>query len=93
MKFMVTFTGEPAEFKAAVSRFLQTGAPPPEGVKMLGRWHGPYTGWVLAETNDLAKVYEWTARWSDLLKFAVVPVLEDAEMGQAQQNRLRRGTK
>ena len=49
MKFMVTFTGEPAEFKAAVSRFLQTGAPPPEGVKMLGRWHGPYTGWIIAD--------------------------------------------
>ena len=82
MKFMVTFTGEPAEFKAAISRFLQTGAPPPEGVKMLGRWHGPYVGWVLSETNDLTKVYEWTTQWSDLLKFTVVPVLEDAEMGQ-----------
>ncbi len=82
MKFMVTFTGEPAEFKAAISRFLKTGATPPEGVKMLGRWHGPYVGWVIAETNDLTKVYEWTTQWSDLLKFTVVPVLEDAEMGQ-----------
>ena len=35
----------------------------------------------LLPTNDLAKVYEWTAQWSDLLKFAVVPVLEDAENG------------
>jgi hypothetical protein len=82
MKFMVTFTGEPAQFKAAVSKFLQTGALPPEGVKMLGRWHGPFVGWVLSETNDLTKVYEWTTQWSDLLKFTVVPVLEDAEMGQ-----------
>lgn len=82
MKFMLTFTGEPAQFKAAVAKFLQTGAPPPDGVKMLGRWHGPFVGWVLSETNDLAKVYEWTTQWSDLLKFNVVPVLEDPEMGQ-----------
>jgi Protein of unknown function (DUF3303) len=44
MKFMVTFTGKPPHFKEAISRFLKTGAVPPEGVKMLGRWHGPFTG-------------------------------------------------
>jgi Protein of unknown function (DUF3303) len=82
MKFMVTFTGKPAHFKEATSRFLKTGAAPPEGVKMLGRWHGPFTGWVLAQTDDLKKVYEWTTKWSDLLEFTVVPVLEDAELGE-----------
>ena len=51
-------------------------------VKMLGRWHGPFTGWVVAETDDLKEVYEWTTQWSDLLEFAVVPVLEDAELGE-----------
>jgi Protein of unknown function (DUF3303) len=82
MKFMVTFTGNPSHFKEAVSRFLKTGAASPEGVKRLGRWHGPFQGWVLAETDDLKKVYEWTTRWSDLLEFTVVPVLEDAELGE-----------
>ena len=33
MKFMVTFTGKPAHFKEATSRFLKTGAAPPEGVE------------------------------------------------------------
>src|SRR5260370_1054334 len=27
-------------FNAAVARFLETGGARPEGVKMLGRWHG-----------------------------------------------------
>ena len=49
---------------------------------MLGRWHGPFTGWILAETDDVKKVYEWTTRWSDLPEFTVVPVLEDAELGE-----------
>ena len=38
--------------------------------------------WVLAETEDLKKVYEWTTQWSDLLEFTVVPVLEDPELGE-----------
>jgi Protein of unknown function (DUF3303) len=37
---------------------------------------------VLAEADDLTKVYEWTALWNDLLEFTVVPVLEDAELGE-----------
>jgi hypothetical protein len=36
---------------------------------MLGRWHGPLTGWILSETDDAKKIYEWTTRWSDLLVF------------------------
>jgi Protein of unknown function (DUF3303) len=82
MKFMITFTTSPPQFRAAVSRFLATGAGPPQGVKMLGRWHGSAIGWVLAEADDLTKVYEWTALWNDLLEFTVVPVLEDAELGE-----------
>ena len=57
---------------------------------MLGRWHGPFTGWVLAETDDLKKVYEWTTQWSDLLEFTVVPVLEDAELGEVLSNSPRK---
>jgi Protein of unknown function (DUF3303) len=49
---------------------------------MLGRWHCAAIGWVLAEADDPTKLYEWTARWSDLLEFKVIPVLEDAELGQ-----------
>ncbi len=82
MKFMVTFTGKPSHFKEAVSRFAKTRAAPPEGVKMLGRWHGAFTGWLLAETDDLKKIYEWTTQWSDLLEFTVMPVLEGAELGE-----------
>ena len=64
MKFMITFTAQPTEFKAAVSRFVDTGALPPQGVKMVGRWHGAAIGWLVAETDNVMKLYEWTARCS-----------------------------
>ena len=36
----------------------------------------------LMETDDPALFDEWTARWSDLAKFEVVPVLTSAEAGE-----------
>jgi hypothetical protein len=53
---------------------------------MLGRWDGPFVGWVLSETNDLTKIYEWTTQWSDLLKFTVVPILEALRWAECSAN-------
>ncbi len=82
MKFMIEWSLEPIHRKEVTARFLQTGGGPPKGVKMLGRWHGPNIGFVLAETNDAKALFEWTARWTDLLKFVVTPVVEDAEAAE-----------
>jgi hypothetical protein len=82
MKFMVTWSIKPAHQKEATARFLETGGAPPAGVKMLGRWHGSASGYVLAETNDVKAIYEWTGRWNDLLEFVVTPVMEDAEAAE-----------
>ena len=38
MKYMVTFPLDKNTFKERTARFLSTGAPPPEGVTMLGRY-------------------------------------------------------
>jgi Protein of unknown function (DUF3303) len=82
MKFMVSWSVTPEQQKAATARFLETGAQPPNGVTMLGRWHSPGMGFVLAETNDAKALHEWTSRWLDLLKFVVTPVIEDAEAAE-----------
>ena len=49
---------------------------------MLGRWHAPGIGFVLAETNDAKALHEWTSRWLDLLKFVITPVIEDDEAAE-----------
>lgn len=82
MKFMLTWSLKPAHQKEAVARFLQTGGGPPQGVKMLGRWHGPGVGFVLAETNDAKALYEWLSQWTDVLEFNVTPVVEDADAAE-----------
>jgi len=84
MLFISIYTFRPAQRNEAVSRFLETGGPPPEGVKMLGRWHdaGLHRGFALAEANDIEAVAKWCHDWSDLLDFEVVPVLDDEQVGR-----------
>jgi hypothetical protein len=83
MKFIVRWSIPKASVPAAEARFLQTGAQPPAGVKMLGRWHGMSGGGVLiAETDDAKALYAWIGFWNDLLEFETTPCVEDAEAGE-----------
>ena len=83
MKFIVTYNIPKASVVASEQRFLKTGGPPPEGVKMIGRWHGMSGGGVvIAETSDAKALYSWVSQWSDLLEFEVTPCVEDAEAGE-----------
>ncbi len=78
MKYMVTWKISPSNYKAAVKRFLKTGAPAPKGMKTIGRWHtaGSTRGFHLVEGSDAA-LAEINAEWADLLDLQVVPVVED----------------
>lgn len=80
MKFMVAWRIPPGSYKAAVERFLSTGAPDPAGVKTIGRWHAPGSsiGWHVVE-GEAAGVAELEAVWGDLLEVQITPVIEDAE--------------
>ena len=81
MLFIVSWTLESDSRNSAMERFLKTGGRPPEGVKMLGRWHavGRGTGFAIAETNDLTLLQKWTLDWSDLMSMDVYPALTDEQ--------------
>ncbi|MEX2303244.1 MAG: DUF3303 family protein [Bryobacterales bacterium] len=85
MKFMLTYSIEPVHSRAAIARFLESGAPPPASIKMQGRWHAGTHGYILIEASDAKGVFEWISQWSDLLKFTTDPVVEDSEAGQILQ--------
>ena len=78
MKYMVTWTARPGTYKEAVKRFLKTGAPPPKGLKTIGRWHsaGSSCGFHLVEGTDAA-LTELAVEWADLLELKIAPVVED----------------
>jgi uncharacterized protein DUF3303 len=89
MKFMLTFTLQPATRNEAIARFLKTGGPPPKGAKLLGRWTSTdlSKGYDLLESDDPSSLTELALQWSDLMEMHIVPVVEDKELGEV----LKRG--
>ncbi len=83
MLFIVKWNIPKGSVVHAEERFLKTGGAPPDGVKMIGRWHGMSGGGVLIAESDNAKpLYAWLSSWNDLLEFETTPCLNDAEAGE-----------
>ncbi len=69
MKFMVSWKIPPGSHKPAAESFLTSGAPVPAGLKLLGRWHAPGSGygWLLLEGNDTTALAQHMAEWANFL--------------------------
>jgi hypothetical protein len=82
MKYISSWKLPPNLIDSAIEKFLKTGGTPPEGVKMLGRWHGMNgTGFAISESNDPKAMYQWYAQWANVMEITVTPCVEDAEAG------------
>ena len=84
MIHVVSWTFKPEHRDAVQARFKKTGGLPPEGVRMLGRWHGTGTnkGVCIAESDDALAIARWMQNWSDLMSFDAYPALTDEEVAQ-----------
>lgn len=83
MKFIVHWSQTHATFRAGIERFKETGALPPEGVTLLGRWFGMNgQGFAVVEASDAKALFAYAAEWSEFLTIEVTPAVEDAEAGE-----------
>lgn len=86
MKFIKTFSIKSAAgaTNEAIARFKQTGARPPKGVTLLGRWIAAdfSSGFELLESDDVKALTEFAMTWSDVMELKIVPVVEDADFGE-----------
>jgi len=84
MKFMMTYAFGSDVTEGTVDRFLSTGAPAPEGVTLLGRWHAAAgrCGFLLLESDDASALFRYSAEWRDLLDLELYPVVDDEMAGQ-----------
>ena len=73
MHFIIQWTLMPERRDEIQGRFLETGAPPPEGVEMLGRWHrvAGGGGLCIAKSEDPVAIARWVQGWSDGMTFQV----------------------
>jgi hypothetical protein len=72
----------PGNRDVAIARFAKTGGQPPQGVKMLGRWHDVAngTGVAISEASDSSAMARWALEWNDLMEMNINPALTDAEL-------------
>lgn len=84
MLFHISYEFSPGERDEAQKRFKETGAPPPDGVTMHGRWHSAagHFGFLVAESSDSVAIAKWLQEWTDLIAFDITPVLTDEEVGE-----------
>jgi len=85
VRFMLTWRTRPGLYKAAFQQFLDTGGPPPTGVKQVARYHvpGSVLGWHVLETDDMTALAEHVNHWGDLIDIELNPVVEDTEAAEA----------
>lgn len=83
MKYLIQWELPPTAVREAVGRFLKTGGLPPDGVTLLGRWHGMNrTGCAVVEASDPKALFAYVAEWMELFPITATPLLEDAEAGE-----------
>lgn len=81
MKYMSTWTLPNGEgYRAAVAQFLKDGGVPPDGVKMLGRWHGTNgKGFMIAETDDAKALFSYFAQWQEFMTIESTMAVDDQD--------------
>jgi hypothetical protein len=82
MKFMMTFSLNPATRDEAIARFKATGGQPPKGAKLVTRWTASDLsgGFLLVESDDAKAMTEFALMWTDLIDLKIVPVVDDPEL-------------
>jgi hypothetical protein len=94
MKFMLTFTWKPdiSARDQAIARFRKSGGTPAEGVHLLGRWtRADFNGgFDLLESDNVEALAEFALMWSDLMDLTIVPVLEDQQLANVLEQRMRK---
>jgi len=85
VKFMLTWRTRPGLYKMAFQQFLETGGPPPEGVKQVARYHvpGSVLGWHVLETDDMTALCEHVNNWGDLIDIELHLVVDDTNAAEA----------
>ena len=88
MKYMITFPLTHHAYKERIARFLDTGAPPPEGLTQLGRWFtaSHNRGFMLVETDDHQRLFEFVSEWTDIMDFEIDPVVTEEEAAAVLSN-------
>jgi hypothetical protein len=89
MLYMVIERFKNQDATPVYDRFLDQGRMTPEGLEYVSSWVDTKLErcFQIMETSDPKLMAEWTAHWSDIVDFEVVPVMSSADAVQAMQSK------
>lgn len=84
MHFLVIESFRNGDPDPVYRRFRERGRLMPDGLSYVSSWitDDLTRCYQVMETADRALLEQWMAQWSDLMEFAVLPVLSSAEVQQ-----------
>ncbi len=90
MLFMVVETFRNQDAKSAYQRFRDKGRLMPEGLTFVGSWTAADLSrcFLVMECEDITRLQQWVAAWSDLVAFEIVPVAAGSETAAALSDHL-----
>jgi hypothetical protein len=82
MLYMNTYHIRSENRDACIARFKEGKGQPPEGVKLVRRWHdvAGLRGFTLVESDDPVAVGKFAKEWSDIMNLEFIPVLSDEQL-------------
>ena len=85
MLFMVIERFRNQNAKPVYSRFREKGRLMPNGVAFIDSWVTADLSrcFQVMECDDVTLLQRWTAEWSDLIEFEIVPVVHGKDTGAA----------
>jgi hypothetical protein len=83
MLFTLAWTHTTHARNTTIKKFLATGGMPPEGVKMLSRYHNVdgSGGFAICETDNAGALANWAIDWNGLIDIKITAILDDETMG------------
>ena len=83
MLFTYSWTHTTTARNATIKQFMETGGMPPEGVKMLSRYHNidGSGGFAICETDDTIALANWAIDWNGLLDIKITAIMDDDTIG------------
>jgi hypothetical protein len=79
MLFTLAWTHAPQARNETITKFMATGGMPPEGVKMLSRYHNVdgSGGFAVCDTDDASALASWALDWNGLIEIKVTAIMDD----------------
>ena len=85
MQFVVIEHFRQGDARPVYARFAAQGRLLPEGVSYVASWISADLThcYQVMEADDVALLQRWTAAWSDLVEFEIIPVISSEEAAEA----------